>query len=371
VVKASKLCNLRCRYCYEWNDLAKRDRIALDQWRSLLLAIRRYHEAIARESTVVTETDIVWHGGEPLLLPSDYIAAVMALEREILGEGLQRRQYRNFLQTNLYSVQEEKLELLARERIELGVSMDLVGGVRLSVAGRETEDRVARNIDLLTKRGMDFGAIVVLAGHTGPHVTEIYDFYEQLGVGVRFLPLFDSPLNETGASFAVSYPEMLEALKTLFMHWIDRPRHTRVSPLHEYLETILLHMLGRSRPRYDRRANGEYVLLVNTDGSLYQRADAYDPTKVLGNIFDQTIDEIISSPSYHASLRRDEALVKRYCSSCEYLGACDTSPLFESPRGDIGETRCHVAYPLYRFMDAYVREQRYTPTDLQRILTFA
>ena len=343
----------------------------MDQWRSLLVAIRTYHETIAPQSDLATETDIVWHGGEPLLLPSDYIAGVMALQREILGVGLQRGKYRNFLQTNLYSIEEEKLELLARERIELGVSLDLVGGVRLSVAGKETEDQVARNIDLLTRHGMDFGAIVVLAGHTGPHVAEIYDFYEELGVGVRFLPLFDSPLNDASASFAATYPQMLEALKTLFVHWIDRPRHTRVSPIHEYLETILLRMLGRSKPRYDRRANGEYVLLVNTDGSLYERADAYDPTKVLGNVFDQTIDEIIASPKYRASLERDEALARRYCGSCEFLGACDTSPLFESPRRDIGEQRCHVAYPLYRFIDTYVRERRYTPADVQRILTFA
>ena len=370
IVKASKLCNLRCRYCYEWNDLAKRDRIALHQWRSLLVAIREYHQTIARQSKVVTETDIVWHGGEPLLLPSDYIASVMALEREILGDGLRLRHYRNFLQTNLYSVQEEKLELLAREQIELGLSMDLVGGVRLTAAGQETEDQVARNIDLLTKHGIDFGAIVVLAGHTAPHVTEIYDFYEALGVGVRFLPLFDSPLNEPGASFAASYPEMLEALERLFMHWIGRPRRTRVSPLHDYLQTILLQMLGRSRPRCDRGADGEYVLLVNTDGSLYERADAYDRTKALGNVFDQTIDEIISSPSYRASLQRDEALAERYCGSCEYRGACDTSPVFESSRRDIGEARCHIAYPLYRFIDGYVRERGYTPEDLERLLTF-
>ena len=38
VVKASKLCNLRCRYCYEWNELAKPDRISLAQWEKLLLA---------------------------------------------------------------------------------------------------------------------------------------------------------------------------------------------------------------------------------------------------------------------------------------------------------------------------------------------
>lgn len=344
--------------------------MSLLQWRKLLVAIRQYHEEIARSASAVTETDIVWHGGEPLLLPSEYIAAVMALEREILGDGLRLRHFRNFLQTNLYSLQEEKLELLAREGIELGVSLDLIGGVRLSAGGRETEDRVAANIDLLTKHGIDFGAIVVLAGHTSPYVTEIYDFYAELGVGVRFLPLFDSPLNDSDAPFAASYAEMLDAYKKLFLHWVGRPRRTRVSPLHEYLQTILLQILGRSKPVYDRGANGEYVLLVNTDGSLYERADAYDRARALGNVFGQSIDEIVSSPSYRASLRRDKALVKRYCGSCEYRGACDTSPVFESPRQDIGEPRCHIAYPLYRFMDSYVREKGYTPADLERILTF-
>jgi len=29
---------------------------------------------------------------------------------------------------------------------------------------------------------------------------------------------------------------------------------------------------------------------------------------VLGNVFDQTIDEIVASPKYRASLERDEAL---------------------------------------------------------------
>jgi hypothetical protein len=60
----------------------------------------------------------------------------------------------------------------------------------------------------------------------------------------------------------------------------------------------------------------------------------------------------------------------RYCGSCEYRGACDTSPVFESSRRDIGEARCHIAYPLYRFIDGYVRERGYTPEDLERLLTF-
>jgi len=363
VVKASKLCNLRCRYCYEWNDLAKKDRLSLKQWRLLLVAARRYHELLTARFRV--ETLIVWHGGEPLLLPTEYFTAVMALEREVLGAArLDRREFVNAVQTNLYAVDDEKLAMLGRERIQLGVSMD----VRLNTGGAETEDRVAANIDRLTAAGIDFGAIVVLASHTRPVLREIYDFYHALGVNLRVLPLFDSPLNGPDAPFATRTEEMLAALQDLFVYWIERPWRIALSPFDDYLETVALQMQGRTRALYDRRAYGEYIVLVNTDGALYERRDAYDATRSLGNIFTQSIDDILSSSAYGASLDRDEALMGQYCGDCEYLHACDCSPLFESPRRFTVERRCHIAYPMHRFIADYVRDRRMTPKQIERIL---
>lgn len=39
-VKVSKLCNLRCRYCYEWEGLANPARISLAEWAKILTAIK-------------------------------------------------------------------------------------------------------------------------------------------------------------------------------------------------------------------------------------------------------------------------------------------------------------------------------------------
>lgn len=366
VVKVSKLCNLRCRYCYEWNDLAKRDRISLGEWAKLLVAVRSYHELMGQRGPV--QTHIIWHGGEPLLLPVAYIDSVMRLEREVLGDDLARGSYVNSLQTNLYSLKKDQLDLLQGEGFYLGISLDLVGGVRLTMGGKETEERVVRNIDLLTAHGIDFGAIVVLASHTRPYLRQIYHFYEELGVALSILPLFDAPLNQPGAYFAVTNDELVEALKDLFVYWVERPHRINVSPLTEYLETVLLRLLGETRSVCDRRRKGEYTILVNTDGALYERIDAYDPDKAVGNVFGQTIEEILRSPDYAASLDRDEALAGRYCDTCEYLGPCDRSPVFESPRNDLGHSRCHLAYPLYRFIEEYVRERGITTKQIRRIL---
>ena len=128
VVKVSKLCNLRCRYCYEWNELHRTERMGLSEWRRLLGAIRLYHERRTAEVGEPFTTTIIWHGGEPLMLPLSYLRSVLDLQHEILGALLEDGAVVNGMQTNLYRITDEQIELLKAEKIELGVSCDVVGG---------------------------------------------------------------------------------------------------------------------------------------------------------------------------------------------------------------------------------------------------
>src|SRR5262249_22186516 len=282
-------CNLRCRYCYEWDELERTDRLPLEAWRQLLLSIRDYHSRRVREVGSEFRSLIIWHGGEPLLLPRSYFKDVLALQHEILGEGLARGDFGNAVQTNLYHVRDDILDLMARERFQIGVSIDLVPGLRLSVAGGETEDRVVANIDHLRERGLHFGAIVVLAGHTHRRLPAIYNFFEALGVDLRVIPIFDAPLNTPEASFSLSSEEAVAALCRLFRHWIRRPNRIGVLPLRDYAYAAFLKLTGRTQWQYDRR-DGEWAIVVNTDGAVYQVLDAYDRSLALGNIQHQSFD---------------------------------------------------------------------------------
>jgi uncharacterized protein len=71
VVKASKFCNLRCKYCYEWNELAQRERMSLSLWAKILDAIRELNQRTERATGLVPTDIIVWHGGEPTALPTE------------------------------------------------------------------------------------------------------------------------------------------------------------------------------------------------------------------------------------------------------------------------------------------------------------
>ena len=114
VLKLSKLCNLRCRYCSEFAWLAQRDRMPLE---GLAFGLQGAAEwAASLETPPIFR--FVLHGGEPLLLPEPYLRDLVALQHRILGErGLA---FENTLQSNLYAVPERKLvvEALALAAVE-------------------------------------------------------------------------------------------------------------------------------------------------------------------------------------------------------------------------------------------------------------
>ena len=56
VIKASKLCNLRCRYCYEWDELGDPARLSLSDWAKIFRAIRRLRQRQAQRLGVELQT---------------------------------------------------------------------------------------------------------------------------------------------------------------------------------------------------------------------------------------------------------------------------------------------------------------------------
>jgi uncharacterized protein len=326
--------------------------------------IREYHQKRAAELRAPFQSCIVWHGGEPMLLPLSYYERVVNLQHQILGgEALARGEFFNTVQTNLYTLPQDTLDLFEREGFHLGVSMDVVGGVRLTAGGKETEDRVVQNMEWLQRRGIAFGAILVLAAHTCPNITVAYDFYESIGINFRVLPLFQAPLNTPGAPFAATARQMIDALCRLFTHWALRPNRIPVSPLNSYVRTVYLKMIGRSQGCYDRRA-GEWALLVNTDAELYQVMDAYESHFSLGNVLRDSLDDVLSSDAYAASLMRERVLYTRHCGRCEFRGACNSLPLFESAYPGPPPERCHIAYEVLRYIETFVKSNDYTPQRL-------
>ena len=367
VVKVSKLCNLRCRYCYEWNELHRTERMELSEWEQLLGAIRRYHDRRSAEVGGDFKTTIIWHGGEPLLLPLSYMRSVFEMQHQMLGGLLDSGAVVNALQSNLYRISDDQIALLKNENVQLGVSCDVVGGVRLTLGNGETEEQVVRNMDRVREADLDFGAITVLAAHTVGRITDIYDFYESLGVELRVLPLFAAPLNTPDAPFALATPQAEEALCRLFLHWVKRQKRVSVLPIDDCIATVLRQRHGSSTWKLDRRL-GEWAFIVNTDGNLFEMHEAYDERRRLGNIFEQSIDEVLASPDYLASFARDSELTTRVCSGCRWKKGCSMLPAFDGTLAGGQDSRCNYTYALCNFIDEYFVSHGFSVDQIAELL---
>jgi len=241
VVKLSKLCNLRCSYCYEFNELANKEKIALSDLGRMFENIKEYAIANKLESV-----NLIWHGGEPFLVKKTYYMAIGELQAATFGQDLN---YANSVQTNLTAVSDEILEFLETRSFfkSVGVSFDVHGDQRVDTRGRLRTDTVVDNMQRLLDHRVPFGAITVLSRSTLEYVVDTYRFFDALRVDCRLLPFYRSANISQIEVHALSGGEIVTALKNVFDAWLVSENATSVDPLDDYIDYAIAFL--QSKPR--------------------------------------------------------------------------------------------------------------------------
>jgi uncharacterized protein len=325
VIKISKFCNLRCTYCYEFAELGQRERMSLDQLRSMYVHMRDYYVRKDQEDGVRTHLHIVWHGGEPLMIEPEYYWRSLDDQREIFGDSLK---VSNFIQTNLTVLDDERIRLLRDGFDHVGVSVDLFSGLRVNIAGRDQQKNVVANMERLRAEGVPFGCITVLTRKNLGRVQDTFSFYARAGIGFRVLPLFDGAYENQHAAYDITVPEIVAALNEMADLWLESDTPVQVSPLDSHFQTVLRH-LNPDAPRvYFNQREWLSVMVVNTPGDVYAYGDPYeDPAASLGNIFTTPLQELLSGPRFEASATAAETRMAANCLNCKYFGACSGAPI--------------------------------------------
>jgi uncharacterized protein len=357
VMKISKLCNLRCTYCYEYAELADKARMPLDRLDFFFDSLADHY--VAQGWTC--DLDFVLHGGEPLLLPETYLRSFVELQRRRLSSrGIP---YRNALQTNLTRMNDQVVALLEELEISLGISLDVYGGQRVTQTGVDAQDRVLENLQFLIDTGaaerLQIGAISVLHGANVDDAVSTFRFFNELGMNYRILPIFsitDPP--ERMRHLMLTEAQVVDALSAVAVEHSAVSSNISVLPLVNYLEAAVRYMTGTAGEIYDPK-NGEWALIVNTDGSVYNHAEAYAPGWVMGNIFTEPFSAIMSSPGRTRTLHvRDDRA--RTCAVCPYDASCSRVPIVEALPSErwldpAGGLECRIARPMIEFMIERIR----------------
>jgi uncharacterized protein len=316
VIKISKYCNLRCSYCYEFEELGQRQRMSLDQLRAFFTNVR---DSVIEAGH--SRIHFIWHGGEPLLVPIEYYERIGELQQEILGTTIE---YANLLQTNLTVLTERHIEFLKAKRFfnhAVGVSFDVYGDQRVDTRGRLKTQTVLANLQRLRDAGVKFGAIAVLARNTLPKIREIYRFYDSLRIPLRILPFYKSATDSQVEQHSLTFDEISGALKQVFDDWLLSEDATNVTPVADYLRYALAVIADGPRSTHDPDEQ-EHVFLVDTNGDTFGVADTYAQAQRYGNLFDQPLRDLLHSPSRADVVRRAHERMEAHCRPCPYFGHC-------------------------------------------------
>jgi uncharacterized protein len=314
VLKLTKLCNLRCSYCYEWNELADARKMTLETFERATIAVRTFERHV-RGLGVPLKSNIILHGGEPFLAGRDYFAEI----RRIAKANLRDTAFG--IQTNGYALQDWHLQEIKAFPLGVGVSFDAYAGVRRTAAGRETDERVFDNLMTLIEAGVEAGVISVLGAHTVENVHDLLMIMHTIGAPIRLLPIFGGP-PERPDGFHTSDARLIDALTEAALLRLEGRIAVSVSPVDAYIRIAIATLLGIETPRFERGVNTGGVFNVERDGRILLDHAPHEPP--LGHL----MQDDVASPAFAARLLEaarafENERTARICRGCPFAASCD------------------------------------------------
>lgn len=357
VVKLTKLCNLRCKYCYEYPYLSDPAKMELPDVEKML-----HHIAEGLSSHDVRDCEFILHGGEPFLLPADYFRAFYELQQTLLSAAGIR--FHNVIQSNLTRLKEDHIQLIKEGVISaIGVSIDLFGDERVNVAGKNMDDKTLQHMDRLYEVGIPFGCISVLSKKTAPHIEKMFRFFSQSGVSWRILPIDLTGFEGQHDNNVLSADEICTVYQTLFEAWLQSPNPIKLEPLNEYIDAAVAALNNSLNQHRFNKGTEDCLFIINTNGDVYSEADAYDPLFSYGNIFEVGFDELLASPARKRAIERAQLITAATCGHCDHYGYCNGFRMAESTTEKLywdqdGSIACAVIQPMIGYIKDRLQEEQ-------------
>jgi uncharacterized protein len=201
VVQPTPFCNIDCKYCY----LPDRNSKAVVAPQTL----RNLFSQVFASGWVQNCLSVVWHAGEPMVLPVAFYRDAFAMIESLRPRDLS---VVHSFQTNGTLIDEAWCTFFTEAKVNLGVSIDgprhLHDRNRVTRSGHGTFDRAIAGIRLLRRRGVPFHVISVLSSASMSAPQEMFDFYVAEGIEQVCFNVEESEGDHVSESFGDSGAEV-------------------------------------------------------------------------------------------------------------------------------------------------------------------
>src|SRR5271170_1447631 len=321
VLQPTPFCNINCRYCY----LPERDDKTVMPLGTVIAAF----EKIFASGWSNSHLTVIWHAGEPLVLPVSYYQAAFEAIEAIRPRSVELR---HSIQTNGMLIDEEWCGFIKKWQIGVGVSIDgpqrLHDANRLTRAGKGTFDRTIAGIRLLRMKNVPFHVITVLSEKSMHSPEEMLDFYVSEGIedvcfnveeseGIHISPLL------SGTGPADSFRRFLDRF------WTLSRQSSRIRFVREIDGMIPRIFRPEGTPAENDQVEPFGMINIDCHGNVSSFSPellGYKNTKyddfVVGNVLSDSLEDMMRSPAMLAMTRDIAAGVEACRKECEYFSVC-------------------------------------------------
>lgn len=298
---------------------------------------------------VADKLTIVWHAGEPLMLPLAFYEEAFQIVQRWNTKGVCVTQS---FQTNGTRITQQWCDFFKQHNMQLGVSIDGPGSIhdanRVDWAGKGTFDRVLHGLTLLRENQLPFSIIAVVTKDSVYQADELWQFFKELGpVGLGLNP---EEVDGSNKQSSLQTDENIHAYKRFFARILELSAQEQEPLLIRESKSLMTSvklgsLLSRSQTNVPMT-----IISFDSEGNistfspeLLTTGHARYGNFIFGNVFQHALEDILKEPKFLAVNREIQQGVLKCLQSCPYFMFCGggnpSNKLFENGTFNSTETR--------------------------------
>lgn len=320
IIQPTAFCNINCRYCYLPNRGVTK-RISIE-------TLSQIFKVLLSSSLVSDAISIVWHAGEPLVLPIGFYERAFQLQQQWNTNGVR---IINSFQTNATLITQKWCQFFKAYDVYVGVSLDgpqyMHDANRVSKSGDGTFERVWRGIELLRANNIDYSVISVITKDSVQNPDDFWQFFaklhpERLGLN----PEEQEGINERTS---LRSQQDIEAYRHFFKRLLMLNEQSQNPLSIREIEDPTEYIRSGSARKYAQSNVPMAILSFDCDGNVStfspELLTMTHPTYgnfIFGNVFEGTIEDIYTQPKFIEINAQIQRGVARCQETCDYFAFC-------------------------------------------------
>lgn len=317
---SSSKCNLKCKYCFyhsiaDARDIKDYGFMSKETLRQIVSKVDDYCDG--------GNCNIGFQGGESLLVGLDFYKELVKCTTEI-NNGTK---FNYHIQTNGTLINDEIAKFFKENNFLVGVSLDGTKEIhnlnRIDPLNRDTFNSVMKGINILKKYDVNFNVLIVVTSALCKKIDSVYKFLKKNDFKyLQFIPCLDPLEIENGQtySYSLNVEEYSKFLLNLFNLWYKDIMEGNYVSI-RYFDNIVSLFLGQDYESCDMRGICSCQHIIESDGSMYP-CDFYTYEKYsIGNILEETFDEI-HHKNETINFMKESLNKNNKCSICRFKNIC-------------------------------------------------